>query len=176
MLRVPRHSVADFGPLRRHNLITFLIPCAMRPTCFPLLVFLTACTGPAPPRPAASQPQPPAKTEAPKPASAPPPAQSPLLGTTEKPAEPAPQPPVDPQAWRPQWWITAPTSAAGVVSAAAFADAASVLDARRAAVDAAHAGLASAINAEPARLTIARYTSLRLPSGSYRAFVLVTSP
>ena len=146
-----------------------------------LLLVLTACTGPgpAPPRPARSAP-PPAKTEAPNPASKPPPSEAPLLGTTEKPVEPAvaqpPQPTVDPQTWRPQWWIAAPTRGTGVVSAAAFADAASVLDARKAAVDAGRAALTGALNAEPTGLTIARYASLRLPSGAYRAFVLVTSP
>ncbi|MCC6661203.1 MAG: hypothetical protein IT437_09990 [Phycisphaerales bacterium] len=146
----------------------------MRPTPLLLLV-LAACTGPgpAPSRPAASRPAPPpARAEAPAPAPIAPPTKPPLLGTNEEP----PRPPSDPLTWRPQWWIAAPARDAGVVSASAFADAPTVLEARKAAVASGRAALKPELGAEPASLTIARYTSVRLPSGAYRAYVLVTSP
>ena len=84
----------------------------------------------------------------------------------------------DASAWRPSWWIAAPTRAGGMLKVAAMADDADLLAARRRAVNLGLAELRAEL-AEPEDGTIESETTIdviHLPNGHYRAFVLVQAP
>lgn len=75
----------------------------------------------------------------------------------------------------PAWWLETPKDADGLVTVAARADGASLREARRGAIDAARAKVAEVLGKDAQVPEVpANSTAVRLSSGQYRVFVLVS--
>lgn len=112
----------------------------------------------------------PATPAAPAPAEATPPAEVPAAAP---PSEP-PAPPVSADTFRPPWWVEVPVERDGRVSGCGLGEAATLVEARRAAIDQARAALRAFLGPsgeipEAPQNT----TAVHLPDGRYRAFVLI---
>lgn len=155
-------------------------------------VGIASCSGagraarpaPAPaPRPAAQPAQPErkilAQAEPPPPRVQAPPAsvEQPKPEPVKLEAPPPPKPaPATPEQWRPPWWIDAPGRAGGKVTVAARAEGPSLLEARKAAVNAGLAALAAVLGRQAPTPETLRYSVIRLSDGSVRGFILMSSP
>lgn len=141
------------------------LPSAPFALCAVLL--LGACSAP----PARREPDPPAPSSgsgarapiapAPSPASADQPAAA---------APPAAQIPGSP----PSWWIDAPVRENGRIHVAARADADTLIDARRSAVEAGTSALTGEAGPGPKEIRTDKTDVARLPDGRWRAFVLMS--
>lgn len=110
----------------------------------------------------------PAVVKAPTPEVAPPVAPAPEVTTAT--------PQVETQdSSTPAWWIEEPVRVSGRLKLAASSEASTMLDARRAAVTAGEEGLREVLEREPADLRIELFSVVRVESGGYRAFVLVSA-
>jgi hypothetical protein len=139
------------------------------------------------PRPAGRAPAPANRAVAPSPAapsakSLPPPAEpsrvEPAAAETRRAETPAPDPvpappTVAPDRSLPAWWIDAPARAGGTVTVAAQVEAGTLLETRRAAVEAAVAALRAALGREPADPETLKYSVVQLSDGRLRGFILM---
>ncbi len=110
-------------------------------------------------------------------ATTPPPPTPPAVAVVE----PAPReldPQTDPEevdGWRPQWWIEDPMKTQQHAVACSFATDAELAKARATAVDSARGKLAQFLARNPG-VTEMKTDAVRLPTGQYRAFVLIQTP
>jgi hypothetical protein len=89
-------------------------------------------------------------------------------------APPPPAPVVLPAGANPTWWIDAARRAEGRISIAAKADADTLIDARRGAVQAGTDSLTSEVGGPPGELRTDKVDLARLDDGRFRVFVLMS--
>jgi hypothetical protein len=140
------------------------------------LLALAACSAPPPPR--AEAPSEPATDRPLAPAPVPP---QPPTQDSQAPSVPgAGQPTVNaapeapPTGAPPSWWLNAPTREAGRVRVAARADADTLIEARRGAVEAGTGALRAEAGPQPPDIQTDKTDVARLPDGRWRAFVLMS--
>lgn len=90
-------------------------------------------------------------------------------------APPDTHPEVEISTDRPSWWIAEPVVVDGRLKIAVEAEATTMLEARREAVSAGESALRSRLGREPADLRVELIHLVRLGSGAYRAYALVSA-
>lgn len=96
-----------------------------------------------------------------------------LASNADRPAVATPGARAPIESFRPRWWVQEPEVAGEGVRIGAMGDAEDLVEARRAAVKNGTEAVRRHLGHEPQRIETERYTVVQLPSGSYRAFVLM---
>lgn len=86
----------------------------------------------------------------------------------------APPRPVTVEEFRPAWWLAAPERSDGRIRVTALGEDVGLVEARMGALEAAGLSLRTELGRAAEGVQTERYTVVQLPSGSYRAFVLVS--
>lgn len=86
----------------------------------------------------------------------------------------APAKPVLVEDFRPAWWLDAPERTDGRIRVTAIGEDVGLVEARLNALEAAGLTLRTELGRAPEGVQTERYTVVQLPSGSYRAFVLMS--